>query len=115
MGKPKATRLKRNIDLLRALKRANPKRRAELLGVADDDLVICLCECCRNVLDANIPLTYKQKSLLKKKHLPTIRTLGNFSVPLEQKKELVQEGGYIGALLPALLGPVLSAVTGLLT
>lgn len=115
MARKKTTKLRRNIDLLRALKNSKPERRKKLLREADNDLVESVCDCARNVLDGNIPLTAARKRNLAK-HKALLRKLADRQSKAEKKRKLFksQRGGFLTTLIPALLGPVLSAVTELI-
>ena len=69
MAPRKASRLRRNIHLLRALHEAKPQRRKELLKAADPDFVECLSDCCHNIIEGNIPLSAGREKVLVKKKL----------------------------------------------
>ena len=114
MTKASIARLRRNNDLLRALKTAKPSRRRELIRNADTDLVATVCECCKNVLVGNVPLSASQKRSLGK-YKKVMRTLAGHNISLASKKKLFrkQKGGFVASLIPALLGPVLGAITNL--
>jgi len=99
--------VKDNADLLRALARMSPKRRKSFLKVADKDLVQSICECGLNTLNGVVPLNCAQKRLLSR-HKHTLRRLTNRKGNWKAKKRyLVQSGG---ALLPALLAPIIASV-----
>lgn len=106
-------RLKRNLHILRALKKPNRQRRREILKHADKDLICSICDCAKNILNGNIPVTETNKNRLKK-HKQVLRQLADPTVPTTAKKTIFkrQEGGFLSALIPALLGPVLSLITG---
>ena len=76
-------------------------------------LIRIICECCLNVLKGNVKLSKRDKERLKK-HRNLLRQLAEKKrVSLKSKQVLIQKGG--AAFLPLLLGPILSAITGLLT
>ena len=113
MARQKAARLRRNIHLLRALQKAPPDRRKKLLSSADPDLVESICDCCRNVVDENIPVTPSQKRILaRSKEL--LRKLSEKNRTSRGKKQLIQKGTGFVRLLPTLLKSVLTAVRSLL-
>jgi len=99
--------VKDNADLLRALARMSPKKRKSHLKLADKALVQSICECGLNTLNGNVPLNNGQKRLLTR-HKHILRKLvagkGGWKV---KRKYLVQSGG---ALLPALLLPIIGTV-----
>lgn len=83
--------------------------RKEILKNCNKYLLCCLCECARNVLKGNVPVTEAQKSKLgrfKKK----LREFASKKTRAAVKRKLVQTGGFIGALLT----PVLSFLGTLL-
>lgn len=96
-----------NADLLRALATMTPSRRKLFLKSADKNLIQAICECALNTLKGNVPLRNCQKKTLSRYK----RCLRNLIRPKsgwkQKRKFLVQKGG---ALLPALLGPVIGAV-----
>ncbi len=103
-------RLKKNIELLKILKKAKPKQRKLLLKAAENDLIYCLCECIDNVLRGNVKLTAAKKKELAK-HATVLRNIVDRRTKLHKKRALlVQKGGF----LPALLTPVLGIAAGLI-
>ena len=103
--------LRRNLPFLRELKNRNltKRRRQQLLEAGGDPLIKCLGECCHNVLTGNVRMSETSRKRLKR-FAKNIRQIGDPKVGVRRKKTLLlQRGG----LLPALLGPIISAVTGL--
>lgn len=84
---------------------AKPRLRKAIIEAADKDLILCLCECALNVLKGNVTLTNAQLKKLKqyKQHL---RKLIEKKLALKKKKEVIQKGGF----LPALLAPLAASV-----
>ncbi len=96
-------RLKRNLDFLRVLKKANPKQCKAIIQDGNKDLILCLCEVIDNILLGTIKLSPKQKKELCK-YKKVLRQLVDKKVAITTKRKLfVQKGGF----LPAILGPVL--------
>lgn len=105
-----ATRLRRNIENLKILKKLKKQRRSAFLKTARKDLILCICDCANNVLRGNIRLKTGEKRALKR-HKAALRQLAERRKGLEQKRKiLVQKGGF----LPFLLGPIISAAGGLI-
>jgi len=98
-----SARLKRNLDFLRVLKKANTKQRKAILDTGSKDLILCLCEVIDNVLAGTVKLSSKQKKeLIKYKSI--LRKLIDKKVTIKAKRRLfIQKGGF----LPAILGPAL--------
>ena len=102
-------KLRKIYDKVRLLSLATPRARNQLIRCADRDLIHCISECCVNVLNGRVPLTPKQKSKLSR-HKEKLRTLVKRKVSLRKKKEIIQKGGFLGIILPA----VASVLGGLL-
>lgn len=69
-----------------------------------------LSECAHNILKGTVNLTPAQYKKLKKYKLQ-LRVLANKKASAKKKKSTIQKGGFIGALLGALL-PVLTELVG---
>ena len=103
-------RLKLHAPKLKLLCKLNNNRKRRWLEKnLDDSLLICLCECSLNVLKGNIPLLPKQKKLLAE-HKDCLRQLIDKKISKKQKKQILQDGGFVGMLL----GPIVSVLSGLL-
>ncbi len=103
-------RLKRNLDFLRVLKKANPKQRKAIIHEGNNDLILCLCEVIDNILEGTIKLSPKQKKEVSK-YKKVLRQLVDKKVAITAKRKLfVQKGGF----LPAILGPALGLAATLL-
>ena len=100
-------RVKKYPSTLRVLSRAKPKVKRIVIWKADKQFIKCLCECGKNVLKGNVPLTYRQSRCLRpyKIHL---RDLVCKKVSIKRKKIILQKGGFIGALLRPLTKLLLS-------
>ncbi len=104
-------RLKKHIDLLKILKKANPQQRKILLQTCEKGLICCLCECIKNVLLGNVKISKSKHNVLAKDAV-VLRKLADRKTNLDQKRNLlVQKGGF----LPALLAPVLAITGGLIS
>ncbi len=101
------TRLKKHINLLKLLHKANPKLRKAILQNIDNDALRCLSDCAHNILNGNLPVTPTQLKQLKR-HKSTIRNLASKKVALKKKRELIQSGGFVSALLTPLLALAVS-------
>lgn len=104
-----ASRLKKYLAKLKLLKQASAKVRKNILKNCNKNLLCCICECAKNVLKGNVPLTKPQKSKLRR-FKKKLRNLVSKKTRAAVKKKLVQSGGFLGALLT----PVLSFLGSLL-
>ena len=104
-------RLKRNIELLKILKKCkNRRQRQVILELANNDLVHCVCDCINNILKGNLQLSKKKREELKK-FAPVFRQLAESKGGVETKRKvLIQKGGF----LPALLAPIIGLAGGLI-
>jgi hypothetical protein len=94
---------------LTKLKRLGPAGRKKFFNSCSRDCVIKVCECIKNVLNSNLQI--KQAHLQKlRRHKHTLRALALKSTSLTKRKRLLQKGGFLAALLPALI----PAVAGLI-
>ena len=75
------------------------------------ELVNCVCDCVYNILQCNIPIDEEEKEKLKK-HKYSLRKLVKKKTSDEKKKHLIQEGGFLGTLIPTLVGLVGKLFTG---
>lgn len=106
-------RMRKTKPLLSLLTKASPRRRKAILQAGGRDVVYSLCECCKNVVDGNIPMTHAQRVHLAKYKKP-IRRLADRRVKLAEKQRIVlQQGGFIAPLL-SVLAPVLGGILGAL-
>ncbi len=103
-------RLHKHVELLKILKNSNPKQRKALLEAANNSLILCICECIHNLLRGNLRISSAKKQQLKK-HTNILREIADRKTKVDKKRALlVQNGGF----LPALLAPVLTVAGGLI-
>ena len=91
---------------LKLQSKAKPGLVKGILKNSNDDLMKCLCECCHNFLKGNIPFSKKEISTPKK----LICDVAKKSISLQQKRKILQKGGFLATLLSA----VASAIAGLI-
>ena len=101
----------RNAVMLWVLCGAKPSVIQAILKGASPDLIKALSECSLNVLKGHVHLTRDQKRRLCK-YKQTLRLLAKKSTSVKRRKQLLQKGGFIGALLKPVLG-VLGGILGL--
>ncbi len=103
-------RLKRNLPLLHILAKASPSDQKIACKCLHKDCIQCLADCCKNILNGNIPLTASQKQHLLA-HKKSLRLLANKSTSVAAKKRIIarQKGGFLSLLIK----PVLSVLGSL--
>lgn len=118
MASAKTSRLRRNANLLLALDRVDATTRNALLGSAKKDLVATLVDCAKNILERRVPLTAEQTRNVRRL-ASEIRLLVNPRTSLNQRRLVLQTGGFASLLLkpvlkilPALLGGMLMRPIG---
>ena len=105
-----SVQLKKKLNLLKVLKKAKPVDRKSILESADNETIVCICECIDNLLHGNVKISHIQKKQLAK-YARLLRTIADRKTPVKKKRQLlVQKGGF----LPALLAPVLGVASGLI-
>ena len=102
-------RLHRHAKLLKALYKSGPTSRKNLLKKhCNKDFINCIIECVKNILNGNVRLSSAQKKRLSAKK-NTLRQIVLKKTPVGRKRQLIQSGGFLGALL----GPIISVLGGL--
>ena len=102
-------RLQAHAPYLHVLVNGTAKQREGILRGANKELIYCLCECALNILQGNVKLHNSEKDKLRK-HKQRLRVLADKRVALGKKRELLQKGGWVTALI----APILSSLAGLL-
>jgi hypothetical protein len=87
------------------------QKRNHIIDVAGKELVHCISDCVLNVLNGNIPLEYEEKERLRR-HRHCMRELVKKKTSDKKRKHLIQEGGFLGALIPILSGLVTKLFLG---
>ena len=105
--------LRSNIDFIKRLAVCSAAERRNLLEHASNKNIKALSELCLNLLRGNLPIDDKTKSKFKK-HQRSIQLLARRRVPLKNKREIINQRGSAGFLLPlaSLAVPMLANLTG---
>ena len=98
--------LKKHIDMLRMLHEAKEHTRRGFLKCCPGDVCNAIAEVASNTLKGNIPLTDAQYAGLKR-HAKDLEALTRKKTSLTKKRQIIQKGGFITALL----GPALRLLT----
>lgn len=98
--------LKSNNKLLRVLHKCKPQAQKAIVGGAPNEVINCLCEVALNILKGNVPLNKNQKNSLAKYKL-ALRSLAKKSTSQKKRRQILQRGGFLGAILGPLLGTIL--------
>ena len=105
------SRYKRNFPIFVALLKCKREQRRKIIDTIDKDLLEAICDVAHNILVGNVNITAKRKRQLGR-HKKFLRYLADKNTGTgAKKKEINQSGGFLlAALLPALLGPIISTV-----
>lgn len=98
---------------LSKLKRLGPTGRKKFFKTCSKDCVIKVCECIKNVLNSKLKIKPTQLKKLNG-HKQTLRTLALKSTSFAKRKRLLQKGGFLTALLPAVIPALTSLFSGIL-
>jgi len=102
--------MRKYLPALRRIRKLTVADRRKLFKKCDKQLIDCFCECCKNVLNGNVKLNNRHFNRLRREK-NNLRALALKATSLAKKRKILQKGGFIGALLPAVL-PVLSSLLG---
>ena len=100
--------LKQNLELIKLL--ANPRYRKKIILSGDKNLIAALCDIIYNVLNGNINISSTERQKLNK-YKTALRCLCKKSSLREKKRILVQRGGFLQFLIPAVVTGLASIVS----
>ena len=95
--------LRDNASAIRALSLASKSIRKSMISNASKDFISSLVDAVKKILKGNVTLTRIQLRQLQ----PYERMLERFTASktgLRSRKTLLQQGGFLGALLPTIIG-----------
>ena len=106
-----ASRIKKHREILAVLSKAKPALAKKIIKGADRDLINTFAECCKNLIKGNVPLSPAQRAQLRR-HKQGLRQVAQRTTSNKRKKEILQQrGGFLGALLTAVLPLAIQGVT----
>jgi hypothetical protein len=95
-------KIEKQKHVLLTLARCKKNIRQTILKNADKNLIQTICECCLNFLFNRVKVNETELSALKE-YKRTLRKLILKSSLKEKKKVLVQKGGFLQYLIPAVI------------
>ena len=104
--------LKKHASTLKLLHKAKPSLRKAIISKGHDKLIRCICECALNILHGHAPISQKYKNQLSRRK-KCLRKLADRKISLKHKRKVIQNGGFLGALLSAVIPTVASLIGGL--
>lgn len=102
-------RTRKYLSVLKKIRKMGDKARRDFVRKSDKEFLYCISECAKNLIKGNVPLTERQKTVLRRKK-NDLRALSVKKTPLRKRRQIIQKGGFLSALLP----PVLSVLSSLL-
>ena len=97
---------------LTKLKKLGPSGRKKYFKTCSKDCIVKICECVKNLLNSKLKIQPAHLNKLNR-HKHTLRSLVLKKTSLTKRKRLLQKGGFIAALLPAIIPAVASLLGGL--
>ena len=101
---------KKYLPILKRINRLADKSKREYLKKCNKEFLDCLSECAKNVLRGNVPLSARHSAKLRR-NKNDLRQLSAKKTSLRKKRQIVQKGGFLSALLT----PVLTLLGGALS
>jgi len=99
--------MKKYASHLRKLHKMTDKEKEKMVKKlkSDKEFVKCLCECAKNIIKGNVKLSDSQREKISRRK-QSFRKLALKKTSLKEKQQIVQSGGFLGALL----GPIVSVL-----
>ena len=108
-------RLNKHKNLLLGLSDCKIAVRNGIINNSDKDFIKAICECILNVMNGNVKLNTETHRLLKPFKL-TFKKLLNRKNDIERKKHIIiQKGGFLQFLIPAVISGIASIATALIS
>ena len=99
-------RVKKYSPTLQLLAKCDKKTANAIVKSANPEFLCCISDICHNILQDKVKLSAKEKENLKKyKH--QLRKIADKATTNKSKRQLVQKGGFLGAILAPLIGSVI--------
>lgn len=102
----------KHLPLLQYMAQGKPRIVRALIQEADSEVLRVLCECCKTVINEGVNLDRGQIKKLRR-YRQQLRLLSKKRTSVKQKKQALQRGGFLGALLGAVVPTLISAVSSL--
>ena len=107
-------RVKKNLPILQLLAKCDKHTSNAVVKSAKPEFLNCVSDICHNILQDKVKLSSKEKNRLAK-YKRNIRKIANKATTQKTKRELIQKGGFLGAILSPLLGSLIGPIAKSLT
>lgn len=105
--------VKKHLPLLQYLSNGKPRIVKALIQEADPEVIKVLCECCNTTIKGGFNLTEAQSRKLQR-YKQQLRILSRKRTSVKKKKQALQKGGFLGALLGTVVPVIASVIGGLI-
>ena len=112
--KNSVSNIEKQKHMLCTLAKCKPKMRKAIIMHADKDLINAICESIYNMLSSNLDINRETIGKLKP-YRNTFRKLVKKSSLLDKKKILIQKGGFLQFLVPAVISGITSIVSSIIS
>ena len=108
------TRSIKNYHWLKVLHDSKPKTRKALLEHSNKELIDTICECLKNILKGKLKISPQVLKKLKRRRRD-LEEIQSKKTNIKRKKDLlIQQGGFLPAIIAPLLGIAASVIGGLI-
>ncbi len=105
--------LEKHLPTIALLSQCQPAVVKHFLKKTDAGLIRAVSECCKNILTGNVNLSGEEYKRLKRYHTQ-LKGLALKSTSNRKKKEFIQKGGFLQALIAPLIGLLGSVISGVI-
>ena len=106
-GTAMSDRTRKYLPILKRIQRLGEKAKKQFIKKCDREFIDCVSECAKNVIKGSVP----QLRRLRRER-SNVRVLASKKTSLKKKRRILQKGGFLGALLPPVLGVLGSLLLG---
>jgi len=96
-------RVKKFLPVLKRVRKFTDEAKRQYVQKCNREFIDCISECAKNILKGHVPLTTSQKGKLRRNR-NDLRALSVKKTSLRKKRRILQKGGFLGAILPPVLG-----------
>jgi len=109
-GTAMSNRTRNYLPILKRIQRWE-RRQRNSSSCRAKEFIDCVSECAKNVIKGNVPLKPTQLRRLRRE-ISNVRVLASKKTSLKKKRRILQNGGFLSALLPPILGVLGSLLLG---
>lgn len=107
------TSISANARTIHALSKLNSKKLKEYIGETDDKFVNFICRAANSVCEGKLPIK-SRKRLLDKYRTNFVVLKNSQRKPIAKRRQVLQKGGFLGALIAGLAPLAIDAITRLI-